>query len=176
MRKLSLLLAVGILATVCSCKEEEPEKPKVIYEDTSKSRQSVKVDTTRIEIADLPIHFPGTDYLIHPVGDFRANERSRTYGYERGGFTISNFSEYEITGFLHNLMFQKISSDSLVPLTDKRVLIQTATFLKLTADRTKQQIMVYTMADSDTNKDGRLDVNDIRALYIGQVGDEMIKI
>jgi hypothetical protein len=57
-----------------------------------------------VAISDLPIQMEGTDYLIHPVGDLRV--------YERGSkarwlflvidlsFTISNYGENEITGYL----------------------------------------------------------------------------
>ena len=175
----TMLLFVGLaILTLASCKNEEPEKPKVIYEKTSKPRTVANVDTTRIEIADLPVQIPGTDYLVHPIGDFRTTEgKNRSNGYDKGSFTISNYSEYELTGFLHNLKFQKIDSDSLHSLTDKRVLIQTATYLKTIADRTKQQVMVYTMSDMDTNRDDRLDVNDIRALYLSELsGKRLTKV
>lgn len=178
MNKLTLILSAVILVSLSSCKEENPEKPKVIYEDSSKSRSVTPIDTARIEIADLPIQIPGINYLIHPIGDFRSYEgRNKAYGYDKGSFTISNFGEYEITGFLHNVKFQDIASDSLRPLTDKRVLIQTITYLKQLSDKTNQKVLIYTMADMDTNKDGRLDSNDIRALYISESsGNRLTKI
>lgn len=176
MKKLSWVIAAGFLFAFASCKKEDPEKPKVIYEDTAKTGKASNADTTKIQIADLPIQIPGTNYLLHPIGDFRAYEgRNRSYGYDKGSFTVSNFSEYELTGFLHNIKFQEIGSDSLRQLTDQRVLIQTATYLKLLADKSNQKIMVYTMADMDTNKDGRLDANDIRALYISNLGGDQLK-
>jgi hypothetical protein len=92
-------------------------------------------------------------------------------------FTISNYGEYEITGFLQNLKFQKVDSDSIRKLTDKPVLIQTATYLKSVADKTNNQIMVYTMVDMDTNKDGKLDTSDIKALYLSEIsGEKFTKI
>ena len=169
----SLLLLAGITLLLSACKNEDV-KPKVIYEKTAKPRTITKADTTGIEIADLPVHIPGTNYLIHPIGDFRSEGRSRSNGYDKGSFTISNYSEFELTGFLHNLKFQQVNSDSLYTLTDQRVLIQTATFLKSVADRTKQQIMIYTMADMDTNRDGGLDASDIRALYISELGGKKL--
>ncbi len=178
MNKFTLIFTVVLLALLSSCKEKNPDKPKVIYEDPSKIRVVTPIDTARIEIADLPIQIPGTNYLIHPIGDFRSNEgRSKSYGYEKGSFTISNFGEYEITGFLHNVKFQDVASDSLRPLTNNRVLIQTITFLKLLADKTGQKVLIYTMADMDTNKDGRLDASDIRALYISETsGNRLTKL
>src|SRR6187549_3145292 len=121
---------IGIsLLLLASCKEEI-EKPKVIY-DASKGRELTKVDSTQIKIADLPIHMTGTYYLIHPVGDLSVYEKGSKTKYGSSSvndlsFTISNTSEYEITGYLENLKFQKIGSDSIKALTDKPILIQTA--------------------------------------------------
>jgi hypothetical protein len=81
-----------------------------------------KVDSTQVAISDLPIQMEGTDYLIHPVGDLRVYERGSKarYGFQCNlSFTISNYGENEITGYLQNLKFQKTDSDSIRPLTDK---------------------------------------------------------
>ena len=63
-----LLLLTLVLVSV-SCKEEK-QLPKVIYNET-KEKEVVKIDTSIIKIADLPILMEGTDYLLHPVGDLR---------------------------------------------------------------------------------------------------------
>jgi len=178
-----LFIGIAVLL-LASCKNEAEEKPKVIYENTSKTTKAeVKIDTSQIEVADLPIQMQGTNYLIHPIGDlnvFGSNSKGR---YDSGSnvndisFKISNYGENEITGYLRNFKFQEVGSDSLKTLTDKRVLIQTATYLKAVADKTKQQVLVYTLADMDTNKDGKLDANDIRSLYISDIsGEKFTKI
>ena len=180
MKKINILL-VGISVLLFASCKQETVKPKVTYE-VKKGKTISKRDTTQIEIADLPIQMQGTNYLIHPVGDLSIFEgRLKTsYGSsnaDRLSFTISNTSEFEITGYLRNLKFQKVGSDSIKALTDKLVLIQTATYLKSVSDKTEQQIMVYTIADSDTNKDGRLDTNDIKTLYISEIsGDRFSKL
>jgi hypothetical protein len=181
MKKLHIALIGISVLLLASCKEEV-EKPKVIYDGANKGKEVVKIDSTDIEIADLPIHMEGTNYLIHPVGDLSIREKGIKTRYGSSSvndlsFTISNFGEYEITGFLQNLKFQRLDSDSIKELTDKPVLIQTATYLKAVADRTKNQIMVYTMVDMDTNKDGKLDTSDIKALYLSDIsGDRLTKI
>jgi hypothetical protein len=86
-------------------------------------------------------------------------------------------AQYEITGYLQNLKFQKIDSDSITALTDKPALILTATYLKSVSDKINKQIMVYTMVDMDTNKDGKLDTSDIKALYLSKIsGEKLTKI
>ena len=134
MKKLHItILGIAILL-LASCKEEV-EKPKVTYDETSKARELIKADSTQIQIADLPLQMEGTDYLIHPVGDLSIRERGVKSKYGSSSvndlsFTISNYGEFEITGFLQNLKFQKVDSDSIKKLTEMPVLIQTATYLK----------------------------------------------
>lgn len=179
MKNTSLFCTLFAAVFLVSCKKEAPEKPKVTYDTTSKPKTEVKIDTTQIEIADLPLQIPGTNYLIFPVGDLnvyggasRGNESSNDVR-----FRISNYSENEIAGYLRNLKFQQVGTDSLKALSDKPLLIQTATFLKTVADKTKQQILVYTLADMDTNKDGKLDASDIKSLYLSEIsGNRFVKM
>lgn len=170
-------IALVIVGTVISCKDDVQKQPKVIYDGSNKVKVVDKTDSTQIEIADLPIEMEGTNYLIHPVGDLRVYERGTKSRYGSSSvndlsFTISNLGEYEITGYLQNLKFQKADSDSIRPLSDKPVLILTATYLKPVADKTQNQIMVYTLADSDTNKDGKIDSGDIKTLYLSNISGE----
>ncbi|MES2544396.1 MAG: hypothetical protein V4548_05890 [Bacteroidota bacterium] len=171
MKNLSKYTALFLLALMVSCKDEAPKMPKVSY-DASKEKVTTKVDSSQIEIADLPVQMRGTNYLIHPVGDLNVYEgrTKSSYGSTNSdrSFTISNTSEFEITGYLRNLKFQQVGSDSIKALTDKPILIQTATYIRLYG-KAKQQLMVYTMADSDTNKDGKIDTSDIKTLYISDV-------
>jgi hypothetical protein len=177
----SIISGLFLVLLMASC-QKEVEKPKVIYDNSSKSSVAPKLDSTKVEIADLPVQMEGTDYLIHPVGDLRIYERGVKSRYGSSAvndvsFTISNVAQYEITGFLQNLKFQKTSSDSIRPLTTKPILIETATYLKPVSDRIKKQIMVYTMVDADTNKDGKLDTNDINTLYLSVIsGEKLTKI
>jgi hypothetical protein len=136
------------------------------------------VDTTQIEVADLPIALEGTSYLIHPIGQLnREGKALKSSTDSEEGFTVSNYGEYQITGYLKNLKFQEIGKDSLTTLTSKPVLIETVTYLKALADKTKQQILVYTLSDIDTNKDGKLNGDDIKSLYISTIsGSKFTKL
>ena len=181
MKKIHIALLGISLLLLASCKEEV-DKPRVIYDASNKMEVIAKTDSTQIEIADLPIQMEGTNYLIHPVGDLSIFDKGTKTKYGSSSvndlsFTISNVAKYEITGYLQNLKFQKIDSDSIKPLTDKPVLIQTATYLKSISDKIDKQILVYTMVDMDTNKDGKLDTSDIKALYLSKIsGEKFTKI
>ncbi|OAB28809.1 hypothetical protein SAMN05444395_102490 [Flavobacterium fryxellicola] len=181
MKKIHITIIGIAILLLTSCKEEV-EKPKVTYDGTNRAKELSKADSTQIQIADLPLQMEGTDYLLHPIADLSIRERGVKSRYGSSSvndlsFTISNYGEYEITGFLQNIKFQKVDSDSIRKLTERPVLIQTATYLKSVADKTNNQIMVYTMVDMDTNKDGKLDTSDIKALYLSDIsGDRFTKM
>jgi hypothetical protein len=79
--------------------------------------------------------------------------------------------ENEITGYLQNLKFQEIGSDSLYVLSDKVMQIERVSYLK------NNKMLVYVLADADTNQDGLIDSNDIKSLYISsELGKNFTKI
>lgn len=156
-----------------SCKEEV-KKPKVIYEEAKSAvNGQMKRDSSQIKIADLPIYMEGTKYLIHAIGDIRVYDGpSSSYGSSKTNsvsYAISNYNRFEITGYFQNLKFQHIDSTALHSLTDKAIQIQTATYLNTIADKTKKQILVYSLVDADTNRDNKVDANDIKALYVSNI-------
>jgi len=163
---------VGCVAVLFffGCKKDTM-KQKVIYESPAKVVKVNKSDSTSIVVADLPIHLTGTNFLLFPVGDLKTND-SNYDSSSRGSqlsYKISNYSEYEITGFIKNVRFQEIGKDSIIGLTDKNILIQSITYLKSVADKSKQHILVYVLEDMDTNKDNKLDDNDIKSLYLSDI-------
>lgn len=170
---MNLLRALTGLFAVCmlfSCKKEE--QPKVIYEPERKPLipEVKKVDSTQIRIADLPVLMEGSSYLIHPVGDIRVyNVPSSKFGsskVDRVSYAVSNYNRFELTGYFHNLMFQHKDSLPIRPLTDLKVQIQTVTYLPTIALKTKKDILIYSVFDEDTNRDGKVDSSDIKTLYI----------
>lgn len=170
-----------VVLVLFSCKEQEEEKPKVIYEESA-TKVEAKVDTTQIRVADLPVHMDGTSYLLHPVGEVRVYDTKSKMSYgssstSRVSYAVSNYNRFEITGFLKNIYIQHIDSLNSKPLTDKSMVIQTATYLNTFAQKSKKHILVYSISDMDTNRDGKLDANDIRSLYISDIsGDNFTKI
>ena len=173
MKHFSTYIILSVLTLFVSCKKET-EKPKVIYENTSKSVNQVKADADKILLADLPIQMEGTSVLLFPLGELNISEgnnsklESSSYRRDRN-FVVSNSSEYEITGYLSNIKFQQIGKDSLSTLTDKPIIIERVTYLKNFADKSKKQFLVYVLEDLDSNKDGRLDSDDIKNLYISDI-------
>lgn len=169
MKKIQIYIIFLLLILTVGCQNQE--KPKVIYEDSKTVAEPAKKAAEEIEIADLPIHMEGTKYLLHAIGDVRVSEVNGSYGSSKTNsvsYALSNYNRFELTGYFENIKFQHIDSTALRPLTDKKIQIQTATFLNTVAAKIKRQILVYSLVDSDTNKDGKIDVNDIKSLYISE--------
>lgn len=172
MKIITRYISLCILALLLSCKQEK-QTPKVIYEEAKQSVESKKIDTSSIKIADLPILMEGTNYLIHPVGDIRVyDDYSKVYGSSKTNqvsYAISNYNRFELTGYFENLKFQHVDSTTVKPLTENKLQIQTVTYLNTVAEKNKKHILVYILVDSDTNKDGKIDQNDIKSLYISNI-------
>jgi hypothetical protein len=172
------IVTLTLVVAFSSCNKEK-EKPKVIYENPVKAQNTVKADTTSVTLVDLPIQMQGTNYLLFPVGELRTTG-SMYDAASKGGqlsYKVSNYSEYQLTGFMRNIKFQQVGKDTITALTDKNILIQSVTYLKTLADKTKQQILVYELEDMDTNKDIRLDDSDIKSLYMSDIsGNRFTKV
>ena len=167
-----ILLTLSVLIFSC---QEEKAKPKVKY--TEKEVKSLQKDTTKLEVADLPIQFDGSNVLVYTIGNLTLGDINKKGNYETtsyegvAGFNVSNSMENEITGYLQNLKFQAVGSDSLYVLTDKIMLIERVSFIK------SNKMMAYILADADTNQDGLIDSNDIKSLYIStELGKNFTKI
>lgn len=167
------LIAFALFSMILvSCNKDE--KPKVIYENKVDQQEVEyqKIDSTEIKIADLPIHITGTNYILHPIGGVRvynsSSGKSGSSKTNRVSYTISNYSYPEITGYLNNIMFQHKDSLSMHSLTDNRMQIHTVTYLDKLSNPDKK-ILVYTLVDKDTNRDGKYDSNDIQSLYISNI-------
>lgn len=183
MKKSNYLFLV-ILLVLVGCKEEQ-KTPKVTYPEPKTEIKSpeVKVDSTQIKVADLPVLMEGTKYLIHAVGDVRLynnNSRSSRYGSSQTNsvsYSISNYNRFELTGYLNNLKFQHIDSTHTKNLTDKLIEIHTVTYLDEISKKINKGILIYTLVDKDTNRDGKVDSNDIKTLYISEInGNNLVKL
>lgn len=171
MKNFTKYIFLATVALFISCKEEEAKTPKVNYDTKVNTKEPVTAEVNAILVSDLPVQMEGTSVLIHPIGEYSVSSNSKDK-YNSGGkdsFRVSNYAEYEITGYLSNLKFQQVGSDSLTVLTDKPMMIERVTYLKTFAEKSKKQFLVYVLEDMDSNKDGKLDSNDIKNLYISDI-------
>lgn len=135
----------------------------------------VKKDSTSIEIADFPIEIDSLDYLIHPIGNYRIGDdwgskilESSRYD-QSYSISISNFRDYTLTGNLTNVLFQKKGSERMKSLTKDYIKINRLIFLRSIYKSTKKAYLLYCVKDIDTNNDGKLNNDDLQALYISKI-------
>lgn len=174
MKMTKSVLTLAIASLLFACKQED--KPKVIYKDqqiatSTTETQKEKERQDDIRIADLPIAMGNSNYLIHPIGEVRVYSNSSKYSVNKVSqfsYTVSNYSPFELTGYLQNIMFQHKDSVGIRPLTEHKMQIQSVTLLNSIADKTKKNILIYSIYDRDTNLDKKIDSNDIKALYISK--------
>lgn len=162
---------IPFIALFVSCKEEI--KPKVKY--TPVTKVEVKQDTSKFMVSDLPIQFSNSNVLIFTIGELRLSDfKKGTYDsekYDNSRFNVSNVMDEEVNGYLQNIKFQEIGSDSLHVLTDKPIMIERLTYLK------SKKILVYIVADADTNQDTKVDSDDVKSLYLStDLGKNFTKV
>ncbi|GAA4774473.1 MULTISPECIES: hypothetical protein [Flavobacterium] len=155
-----------------NCKEEQ--KPKVKY-DKPTNKVEVKKDTSKLLVADLPLQFSNSNVLLYTIGELQVSSFQKgSYSEKMDAettFNVSNVLEDELTGYLQNVKFQQIGTDSLHVLTDKVVMIERMTYLK------SKKMLVYVLADADTNQDSKVDSDDIKSLYISNdMGKNFTKV
>ncbi len=167
------ILMIAVCAFLINCTYDR--KPKTVHSEHKGSETTELLkDSTLVEIADLPIQIDSTDYLLHPIGEYRVYQsRSKiSFGssdYHTESFSVANHSGYMITGDIHNVKFQHTQADTLYPLTDTFIKITRISFLRDIYNTTKEQYLVYTVIDKDTNKDQKLDHNDVETLFISGI-------
>src|SRR5690606_13667783 len=114
------------------------------------------------------IKLDSLDYLLHPIGEFKIpKSRSKIlssdyYSDSDYSFSVGNHTSNSISGNLSNIKFQHINSEELKPLTDKVIKITNLKFIY----EIEHKLFIYTLFDIDTNKDKKLNYEDVEALYI----------
>lgn len=159
-------------------------KPTVVYPSDSTDQvteQKLIVDTTLVLMGELPVYFENTDYLLFPIGPIRVYSRGNNKIYFGSGssddnsFSIGYLSGTTFTGSLDNVMIQHLDSTEFRPITDQVLKIKSFRFLESIRKRTKQQLVVMTVIDRDTNNDGKLTDDDIESLYVSKLNGKSFK-
>jgi hypothetical protein len=172
----NILSFVLFAILIISCKKDDK---KISHDNTVEIE--LKKDSTKIEIADLPIIIDSTDYLIHPIGHITeyGSRFSKLSSYESGrsytSYSISHYNKFSLKGEFSNLKFQHKDSDTLNPLTNEIIEITSVTFLEDIRKFSGNTFLVYTIRDEDTNKNMKIDDNDVRTLYISTIDGKNLK-
>jgi hypothetical protein len=176
-----VIAIIFLLLTLGSCTEN---KGKINYDlqvDTVATFNNIIQDTTKILVSELPVRFDSTNILIYAVGLVDLQERGGYSKFGSGTYSSSSisssyFSEDKLIGNYINLIFEKPNGIRKT-LTDNKMRIISANFLRGVYNRTKQGYILYTIYDRDTNSDGELNRNDLEALYISNIdGTQLTKL
>lgn len=184
----TILSSVFFAIILSSCGDKQP---KIDYTNQNQSdsltMDSIVADTTKILIAELPVYFDSTEYLVHPIGFISINERESkrilkmgSYSdmdYSNSEFSIESYREDYFSGNITNLVFENIRTKNQTLLTDKALNINYVQYLRDLSKKIKRHYILYSVIDMDVNHDGNLDSQDINAMYISDLdGTNFTKI
>ncbi|MCT4588116.1 MAG: hypothetical protein N4A71_09870 [Carboxylicivirga sp.] len=157
--------------------------PKVVYQQSADSLSNpLLIDTLAIVVAGLPVHFDGTNHLLHLVGKTKPHKSGRKafMSSYSSGSSSNNTSFYyrgqsSVSGDIDNVRFQHIDSSSYVNLTNKQLIIKSIDFIGHKDVSEIEPVLLYNIIDQDTNKDLELNGYDIESLYISNSAGQHFK-
>jgi hypothetical protein len=175
-----------IVLILSSCGKRQP---RIDYNNPnitdSLTMDSLVADTSKVLIAELPVYFDSTDFLIHPVGLVSLNEtddkrilKIDSYSgsdYSNSGFSVNTYKDDYFSGNITNLVFEDLKTHNQTLLTDKVLNITHVQYLRDLSKKIKRHYILYTVIDKDMNNDKRLDYQDINSLYISKIDGSNFK-
>jgi len=151
----------------------------------SLTMDSIIADTSKILIAELPVYFDSTDFLIHPIRLISLNERDGkrflkigSYSesdYSNSEFSVESYREDYFSGNVTNLVFEDLKTHNQTLLTDKVLNITYFQYLRDLSKKIKRHYILYSVIDRDINHDGILNYRDINSLYISKIDGSNFK-
>lgn len=186
-------IAIGLLA---SCSDDQ-KQPKANYDKNSTTypsdSASIFSDTTKTQIANLPISFDSTDVLLHISGFINTEELNKSFknristsmGKSSDKYDETHFytNEYQnsnsdyIGGWFSNIYFDDLSSNKQHLLTQQALFISDAYYLRKLGENKKKHYIIYSVYDKDSNKDNIINKKDVLSKYISKLdGNDFKKI
>jgi hypothetical protein len=167
-----LIIVIATTVLFGSCRQEGTKIDHESVDTTSVIDDRVK-DTTKILVSELPVKFDSTDILLFTIGLVDLQERGGYSKFSSGSYSTSeiassHYSSDHLTGDFINIVFQDKSGNEK-KLTDKKIKIRSATFLRDTFKKTKTGYLLYSIFDRDSNGDKELNHSDLEALYISKL-------
>lgn len=186
-----ILFSIVILLFTISCTKEQ-EVPRIDYSETESDILTIEdaiSDTTKTIVATLPLNFDSTNVLIQPSGLININEvksgnilsrlsypDKKVRGAE-SDFYSNGIHGDELSGKISNIYFDDLTSNTQHLLTNKLISIYRVIYLRKIAKSMNKNYLLYFVYDKDTNRDGKLDSDDISSIYISKLeGTEFKKI
>lgn len=181
MHIMRILLTLSLLVIIIASCEKKPKINPDIVIDTTSVVDDRLADTTKVLVASLPTKFDSTEVLLYTVGLVDLNPdrgtiiKSEYYSSGPNSGSVY-YHEDEISGNFINMIF-KVKIGEERKLTDRKMVINQAVFLRKIFKTTGNMYLLYFIYDRDTNGDGNLDYQDLEALYLSRLdGTELTKI
>lgn len=172
----NILITFSLLILLFSCNKKQPKK--VEFNAKIKNTPVLK-DSTLVEFADLPFRIDSTEYLIHIKGYYKKRIKKNKYRSSSDwnryseNYSVAYNNSNGISGNITNVKFQHIDSTKLNQLTTKKIRINFMKFIK--NKNSTSQFIVYKVIDMDTNKDNKLNQEDVESLYISHLNGRDFK-
>ncbi|MDR1089507.1 MAG: hypothetical protein LBL79_00385 [Prevotella sp.] len=160
MKKIFILLFLAGMLLSCS----NPRVPAVVVGEKSADIKSMDIlleDTTKVRDAHIPSLVDSAgQILVHEIYVESKNEmRKRSY------LKVSSSGDNDGRNMV-NLMFEDLINQKKHLLTNIQIRIS---FYQQLEDETGKKYFLYHVIDRDSNKDGKLNSNDIGSLYISNI-------
>jgi hypothetical protein len=161
------------ITILSSCRDKGRIDYAQSIDTTSVDHDDRLTDSTKVVVAELPIRFDSTAYLLFGISLVELQDRG---GYSK--VSLSSYDDYsssgsylhedEFTGSFINMLFEDASGNQR-KLTSSKIMIRSATFVREIFRRTKSGYILYSVSDRDSNHDNSLTHADLEALYISRI-------
>ncbi|WP_405371027.1 hypothetical protein [Nonlabens sp. Asnod2-A12] len=169
--KTVFILCIGLLFMSC----DTEQKTTVAIDDTVESAEdfTIKKDSTAIKVLKLPVHIDSTQYLYHAIAiervaiddDFSIS-KSRYGSY---GAASTSYKKYTFSGEYAGFIVEDIQTGNKINVINEGITITSATIYNKLENNPRVEFVLYKGHNLDTNKDKKLNHNDLSALFISDL-------
>ena len=175
---LTTFIVLSVLLTACYGNSYREQKA-IEYDEEQTAIQpnidSLLSDSSKILRAEFPLRFDSTRILIHPVGFVNVLDAKATSRYDK---KYRDYDEYQmmistdqnnIKENITYLVFEDMDNNTIRPLTKKVLNISNIQYLRALAYKKNVHYLLYKVQDKDTNRDSKINKDDITSLYISRL-------
>lgn len=178
-------ILISFFSTACGKKQ-----PKVVHSNSLESDgSSILNDTTKIQVANLPVSFDSTNVLLHISGFVDTDEINKSdknkitssvgkgiNKYEQSYFYANELPNNDcIRGWFSNIYFDNLSDNKQQLLTNDALFISDAYYFRKLGKNKGLHYILYSVYDKDSNKDGIVDKKDLSSKYLSKLDGSNFK-
>lgn len=179
MKKYNLIVVCFILIGFFLVSCEEETKTVVINEANNNAQDFIiEKDTTAIKVLKLPVFIDSTNFLYHPIALERVYDKKDfsvdKFSYESRGLS-NNYSSYTFSGVYAGFIVEDMKTGQKVTIIKDEINISSAQIYNKLDHNPRVEFVLYEGYNLDTNKDGKLNYNDLKALFISDLNGANFK-